>query len=98
MIFPLFAKQTKTVAVPRAWGQPPFLSVLQTKAGRAGGAEQGRGQKTRRRPPESCDSGDRCFSFKRRQLPTLPHCIAVPSAQVGLTSLFGMGRGGTPPQ
>jgi len=35
---------------------------------------------------------------KRRRLPTLPHCIAVPSAQVGLTSLFGMGRGGTPPQ
>ena len=35
---------------------------------------------------------------ERRQLPTLPHCIAVPSAQVGLTSLFGMGRGGTPPQ
>ena len=30
--------------------------------------------------------------------PTLPHCIAVPSAQAGLTSLFGMGRGGTPPQ
>ena len=37
------------------------------------------------------------FLFKRRRLPTLPHCIAVPSAQVGLTSLFGMGRGGTPP-
>ena len=36
--------------------------------------------------------------IKRRRLPTLPHCIAVPSAQVGLTSLFGMGRGGTPPQ
>ena len=36
--------------------------------------------------------------YKRRRLPTLPHCIAVPSAQVGLTSLFGMGRGGTPPQ
>ena len=35
---------------------------------------------------------------KRRRLPTLPHCIAVPSALVGLTSLFGMGRGGTPPQ
>ena len=35
---------------------------------------------------------------KRRRLPTLPHCIAVPSAPVGLTSLFGMGRGGTPPQ
>ena len=28
----------------------------------------------------------------------LPHCIAVPSAQAGLTSLFGMGRGGTPLQ
>ena len=36
--------------------------------------------------------------IERRQRPTLPHCIAVPSAQVGLTSLFGMGRGGTPPQ
>ena len=46
--FPLLAKQTKAVAVPRAWGQPPFLSVLQTKAGRAGGAEQGRGQKKRK--------------------------------------------------
>ena len=40
----------------------------------------------------------RAFVCKRRRLPTLPHCIAVPSAQVGLTSLFGMGRGGTPPQ
>ena len=39
----------------------------------------------------------RTLSVKRRRLPTLPHCIAVPSAQVGLTSLFGMGRGGTPP-
>ena len=36
--------------------------------------------------------------IKRRRLPTLPHCIAVPSAQVSLTSLFGMGRGGTSPQ
>ena len=36
--------------------------------------------------------------MKRRRPPTLPHCIAVPSAQAGLTSLFGMGRGGTPPQ
>ncbi len=35
---------------------------------------------------------------ERRRPPTLPHCIAVPSAQAGLTSLFGMGRGGTPPQ
>ena len=36
--------------------------------------------------------------LKRRRRPTLPHCIAVPSAQAGLTSLFGMGRGGTPLQ
>ena len=32
---------------------------------------------------------------EERQLPTLPQ-YAVPSAQLGLTSLFGMGRGGTP--
>ena len=35
---------------------------------------------------------------KKWRPPTLPHCIAVPSAQAGLTSLFEMGRGGTPPQ
>ena len=35
---------------------------------------------------------------ERRRHPTLPHCSAVPSAQPGLTSLFGMGRGGTPAQ
>ena len=46
-------------------------------------------------PPVSPDRGD---IKKRRRPPTLPHCIAVPSAQAGLTSLFGMGRGGTPPQ
>ena len=49
----------------------------------------------KKRSPKSFDSED---PDKRRQLPTLPHCIAVPSAQAGLTSLFGMGRGGTPPQ
>ena len=27
----------------------------------------------------------------------LSHGCAVPSAQAGLTALFGMGRGGTPP-
>ena len=30
------------------------------------------------------------------RLPTLPHLIAVPSADWGLTSLFGMGRGEHP--
>ena|GEM_PF-5615365 len=32
-----------------------------------------------------------------RRRPTLPPLRAVPSAMAGLTSLFGMGRGGTPP-
>src|SRR5690606_4144106 len=31
---------------------------------------------------------------KDRHRPTLPHVTAVPSALAGLTSLFGMGRGG----
>jgi hypothetical protein len=31
--------------------------------------------------------------FRGRRLPTLPLGIAVPSAQTGLTSLFGMVRG-----
>ena len=31
--------------------------------------------------------------MKDRQRLTLPHVIAVPSAQAVLTSLFGMGRG-----
>ena len=51
---------------------------------------------TQRKSPESFLTQG--FSKKRWRPPTLPHCIAVPSAQAGLTSLFGMGRGGTPPQ
>ena len=39
----------------------------------------------------------RVVSFKNWRLPTLPHGSAVPSAQVSLTSLFGMGRGGSSP-
>ena len=35
--------------------------------------------------------------LEKRQLPTLPPGGAVPSAMAGLTSLFGMARGGTPP-
>ena len=34
---------------------------------------------------------------EERQLPTLPPGLAVPSAMTGLASLFGMGRGGSPP-
>ena len=40
----------------------------------------------------------RASLLKKWRPPTLPHCIAVPSAQAGLTSLFGMGRGGTSEQ
>ena len=32
--------------------------------------------------------------YRMRQRPTLPPLKAVPSARPGLTSLFGMGRGG----
>ena len=34
---------------------------------------------------------------KKRRLPTLPTGGSVPSAMVSLTSLFGMGRGGSSP-
>ena len=36
------------------------------------------------------------FSLLSWRLPTLTPLLAIPSAQPGLTSLFGMGRGGTP--
>ena len=52
-----------------------------------------KGTKKSRRPLK--DDGNQ---IKNGRSPTLPHCIAVPSAQAGLTSLFGMGRGGAPLQ
>ena len=55
------------------------------------------GLETKKSPPEDFSSGGLHSLDEKRRLPTLPHCIAVPSAQAGLTSLFGMGRGGTPP-
>ena len=48
--------------------------------------------------PHSHVRAEDLLKKKRGRPPTLPHCIAVPSAQAGLTSLFGMGRGGAPPQ
>ena len=36
-------------------------------------------------------------ALEKPQLPTLPPGGAVPSAMVSLTSLFGMGRGGSSP-
>ena len=60
-------------------------------------------KKTRTAMPQYKSSPSEDYSseglhYERRRPPTLPHRIAVPSAQAGLTSLFGMGRGGTPPQ
>ena len=50
------------------------------------------GEGTQKQEPPRFREG----SPERRRRPTLPHCGAVPSARPGLTSLFGMGRGGTP--
>ena len=44
--------------------------------------------KLSQKKPQSCDWGQ---NWRRH---TLPLGIAVPSALIGLTSLFGMGRGG----
>ena len=46
-------------------------------------------KKTQKKPTLSCR-----FFCKGRRRPTFPHFTAVSSAQTGLTSLFGMGRGG----
>ena len=42
------------------------------------------------RTPHLADEG-----FRKWRLPTLPQRSAVPSAMLSLTTLFGMGRGGT---
>ena len=48
----------------------------------------------KQKTPTSLMSGSR---IRKWQLPTLPPGGAVPSAMVSLTSLFGMGRGGSSP-
>ena len=45
--------------------------------------------------PSGLSSQGLCI--RKWQLPTLPPGGAVPSAMVSLTSLFGMGRGGSSP-
>ena len=47
-----------------------------------------------KKPPSQKRNG----GIKEWRRPTLPQQCAVPSALAVLTSLFGMGRGGTPPQ
>ena len=72
------------------------MSVFCAEKGSCSGLRRGRwwGRK-KKRPPAELSAGGRLVC-KGRQ-PTLPHSCAVPSARAGLTSLFGMGRGGTPP-
>ena len=70
-------------------GRPRQTCGMGCAAGDAGGD-------TKKCRPTGDQPGGR--QHERRRHPTLPHCSAVPSAQPGLTSLFGMGRGGTPAQ
>ena len=70
-------------------GRPRQTWGMGCAAGDAGGD-------TKKCRPTGDEPGGR--QHERRRHPTLPHCSAVPSAQPGLTSLFGMGRGGTPAQ
>ena len=70
-------------------GRPRQTCGMGCAAGDAGGD-------TKKSRPTGDEPGGR--QHERRRHPTLPHCSAVPSAQPGLTSLFGMGRGGTPAQ
>ena len=53
-----------------------------------GSRDSGRGKKR--------EAGHFVQPLEERRLPTLPLGVAVPSALAGLTSLFGMGRGGSP--
>ena len=81
--------------LPAQWSNPAVVAA----PGRPGGwdarpwTQAGIQKKCR---PTGDEPGGR--QHERRRHPTLPHCSAVPSAQPGLTSLFGMGRGGTPAQ
>ena len=60
----------------------------------AGIANQGKGNK-KRGSLADCSAKDP--RIKKNGGYLLSHGCAVPSARAGLTSLFGMGRGGTPP-
>ena len=80
-------KQPPASQHPKASQQPPRPPQARQQAGTLPSPPQTGRHKKKVRP---CD-----LTLKRR-LPTLPQLNAVPSALMGLTSLFGMGRGGTP--
>ena len=64
--------------------------------GRTGGSRRSLRLRAQRKNKEARSSFDDRAS-KERRLPTLPTGGSVPSAMVSLTSLFGMGRGGSSP-
>ena len=64
--------------------EPPFFDVRPNRAG---------GNEKRKIPDCRQTIGD----LEERRLPTLPTGGSVPSAMASLTSLFGMGRGGSSP-
>ena len=80
---------------PAQWSNPAVVAAPGSPGGwdARPGTQAGIPKKCR---PTGDEPGGR--QHERRRHPTLPHCSAVPSAQPGLTSLFGMGRGGTPAQ
>ena len=80
-------KQPPASQHPKASQQPPRPPQARQQAGTLPSPPPDRQTQKKVRP---CD-----LTLKRR-LPTLPQLNAVPSALMGLTSLFGMGRGGTP--
>ena len=57
---------------------------------------QTRGRRTKKEGPSRI-APQRTLESKKNGGYLLSHGCAVPSARAGLTSLFGMGRGGTPP-
>ena len=68
-----------------------------TWASRAGGGHWIKGGAgIKREEAEDTESRAVSLLLQKRQRPTLPPGGAVPSARPGLTSLFGMGRGGAP--
>ena len=103
-------KQPPASQHPKASQQPPRPPQARQQAGtlpspppRQADTKKGQRRGNRRAhypaPPPDRQTQKKvrpCDLTLKRRLPTLPQLNAVPSALMGLTSLFGMGRGGTP--
>ena len=87
-------KSTKSQTILPISIYPPTTARTKKGKRKEKGEKRGKGEKEKKRggSPHPCKEPP----LSRRRRPTLPHCGAVPSARPGLTSLFGMGRGGTP--